>query len=87
MFSQPSTHRTIQLKGSDARVTRVTSADRDIAQRHLRTWVEDLQLAGYAADFARTVRGEAPDLVAVTFTLASAFLQTPGPAAGRRLEQ
>ncbi len=87
VFSQPSTHRTIQLKGSDARVTRVTSADRDIAQRHLRTWVEDLQLAGYAADFARTVRGEAPDLVAVTFTLASAFLQTPGPAAGRRLEQ
>jgi hypothetical protein len=85
VFSQPSTHRTIQLKGSDARVARVTGADRVIAQRHLQAWVQDLQLIGYAADFARTVRGEAPDLVAVTFTLASAFLQTPGPAAGTRL--
>jgi hypothetical protein len=36
VFSQPSTHRTIQLKGSDARITRVTGADRAIAQRHLR---------------------------------------------------
>jgi hypothetical protein len=87
VFSQPSTHRTIQLKGSDARVARVTGADRVIAQRHLQAWVQDLQLIGYAADFARTVRGEAPDLVAVTFTLASAFLQTPGPAAGTRLRQ
>ncbi|MCX7052618.1 MAG: hypothetical protein NTU56_00200 [Proteobacteria bacterium] len=87
VFSQPSTHRTIQLKGSDARITRVTGADRGIAQRHLRAWVQDLQLIGYAADFARAVRGEAPDLVAVTFTLAAAYLQTPGPAAGQRLEQ
>jgi hypothetical protein len=87
VFSQPSTHRTIQLKGSDARVARVTGADRVIAQRHLQAWVQDLQLIGYAADFARTVRGEAPDLIAVTFTLASAFLQTPGPAAGTRLRQ
>ncbi len=87
VFSQPSTHRTIQLKGSDARITRVTGADRGIAQRHLQAWVQDLQLAGYAADFASAVRGEAPDLVAITFTLASAFLQTPGPAAGQRLAQ
>ena len=87
VFSQPSTHRTIQLKGSDARVIRVTGADRAIAQRHLQAWVQDLQLIGYATEFARAVRGEAPDLVAVTFTLASAFLQTPGPAAGQRLEQ
>jgi hypothetical protein len=87
VFSQPSTHRTIQLKGSDARLTRVTGADRGIAQRHLLAWVQDLQLIGYAAEFARAVRGEAPDLAAVTFTLASAFLQTPGPAAGKRLAQ
>jgi hypothetical protein len=87
VFSQPSTHRTIQLKGSDARLTRVTGADRGIAQRHLLAWVQDLQLIGYAAEFARAVRGEALDLAAVTFTLASAFLQTPGPAAGKRLAQ
>ena len=87
VFSQPSTHRTIQLKGSDARLTRVTGADRGIAQRHLLAWVQDLQLIGYAAEFARAVRGEAPDLAAVTFTLASAFQQTPGPAAGKRLAQ
>jgi hypothetical protein len=87
VFSQPSTHRTIQLKGSDARVVRATAADRAIAQQHLHAWVQDLRLIGYATEFARAVRGEPRHLVAVAFTLASAFLQTPGPAAGQRLLQ
>ena len=60
VFSQPSTHRTIQLKGSDARIVRATRADRGIAQQHLHAWVQDLHLIGYATEFARAVRGEAP---------------------------
>lgn len=87
VFSQPSTHRTIQLKGSDARVVRAMGADRAIAQQHLHAWVQDLQLIGYGTEFARAVRGEPQHLVAVAFTLASAFQQTPGPAAGQRLQQ
>lgn len=85
VFSQPSTHRTLQLKGVDATVTRGTAADLRISRRHLAAWVADMQRLGYDADFARAVRGEGTDLAAINFSVAAAFEQTPGPAAGRRL--
>jgi len=83
VFSQPSTHRTIQLKGSDARVVKVTAADRAIAARHLRDWSEDLCRIGYTPEFANAVRGAAPRLAAIAFTPSAAFQQTPGPGAGQ----
>jgi len=83
VFSQPSTHRTIQLKGSDARVVKVTAADRAIAARHLRDWREDLCRIGYTPEFANAVRGAAPRLAAIAFTPSAAFQQTPGPGAGQ----
>jgi hypothetical protein len=83
VFSQPSTHRTIQLKGSDARVAKITAADRAIAARHLRDWSEDLCRIGYTPEFAHAVRGTAPRLAAIAFTPSAAFQQTPGPGAGQ----
>ena len=83
VFSQPSTHRTIQLKGSDARVVNLTAADRAIAARHLRDWSEDLCRIGYTPEFANAVRGAAPHLAAIAFTPSAAFQQTPGPGAGQ----
>jgi hypothetical protein len=83
--SQPSTHRTIQLKGSDARIVKVTAADRTVAARHLRDWSEDLCRIGYTPEFANAVRGEAPRLAAIVFTPSAAFQQTPGPGAGKPL--
>jgi hypothetical protein len=86
--SQPSTHRTIQLKGTDAEIVAVTAADRRIADRHLGAWVEELVSVGYPADFAAAVRGRAETgLAAIAFVPTSAFEQTPGPAAGTRLER
>ena len=86
--SQPSTHRTIQLKGTDAEIVAVTAADRRIADRHLGAWVEELVSVGYPADFAAAVRGRAETgLAAIAFAPTSAFEQTPGPAAGTRLER
>jgi hypothetical protein len=86
VFSQPSTHRTIQLKGDDAAIVPVTAAERRIADRHLLAWVADLVAAGFRADFAAAVRGRAERTVAaIRFTPTSAFEQTPGPAAGQRL--
>lgn len=86
VFSQPSTHRTIQLKGSDARLVRITAADRTIASRHLEAWVQELTGIGYRDDFARAVRGQAAQgMVAIAFTPTAAFQQTPGPGAGERL--
>jgi hypothetical protein len=86
VFSQPSTHRTIQLKGTDARVVRVSPRDRDLAERHLAAWVDELTAIGYRPEFARAVHGDAPDaMVALVFTPTAAFQQTPGPGAGDRL--
>jgi hypothetical protein len=83
VFSQPSTHRTIQLKGSDARVVKLTAADRAVAAQHLRDWSEDLCRIGYTPEFAHAVRGAAPRLAAIAFTPSAAFQQTPGPGAGQ----
>jgi len=83
VFSQPSTHRTIQLKGSDARVVKLTAADRAVAAQHLRDWSEDLCRIGYTPEFANAVRGAAPRLAAIAFTPSAAFQQTPGPGAGQ----
>ena len=85
VFSQPSTHRTIQLKGTDARLVAVTAADRAVAERHLGAWVDDLCRIGYTPAFADAVRGHPQRLVAIRFTPTAAFQQTPGPGAGQRL--
>ncbi len=86
VFSQPSTHRTIQLKGTDAKPVRVSRADRELAARHNEAWVKDLTSIGYREEFARAVHGHAPPgMVAISFTPTAAFQQTPGPAAGERL--
>ena len=83
VFSQPSTHKTIQLKGTDARVVPVTAADRATAQRHLREWAEDLGRIGYTAPFSAALHGGSGPLAAIRFTPTAAFQQTPGPDAGQ----
>ena len=86
VFSQPSTHRTIQLKGTDARVARVSPRDRDLVAQHLTAWVDELTAIGYRPEFAHAVHGGAPDaMIALVFTPTAAFQQTPGPGAGDRL--
>jgi hypothetical protein len=85
VFSQPSTHRTLQLKGSDATVAPAGRADFLTARQHLTAWVEDMQRIGYPATFARAVRGEPTEILVITFTPLAAFEQTPGPAAGQPL--
>jgi len=85
VFSQPSTHRTIQLKGDDARVVPVTAADRAAVRRHQQQWCADLASIGYGPAFAVAVHGGAGPLAAIRFTPTAAFQQTPGPGAGQPL--
>jgi len=86
VFSQPSTHETIQLKGTDARVVRVTAADRAAARQHRRVWSKDLERIGFGAEFAAALHGGTGELAAIRFTPTAAFQQTPGPAAGQPLK-
>jgi hypothetical protein len=86
VFSQPSTHRTIQLKGSDASVVRPKPSDRALVASHREDWIDELCSLGYSREFAEAFWGPLPEtLVAVAFTPSAAFQQTPGPAAGQPL--
>ena len=86
VFSQPSTHRTIQLKATDACVVRVTAADRAAVRQHLQAWSEDLGRIGLDARFAAALHGGTGELVAIRFSPVAAYQQTPGPAAGQPLK-
>ena len=86
VFSQPSTHRTIQLKGADATLGAVEPGDVELIEANAAAALADLALAGFPESFARTIFAyDTPDVVAVGFTPSTAFVQTPGPQAGRRL--
>jgi hypothetical protein len=84
VFSQPSTHRTIQLKGSDAASGTVGRRDRVLLAAQRGAWIEDLRRIGYPRDFAEALWGPLPRaLAAISFTPTAAFQQTPGPSAGQ----
>jgi hypothetical protein len=84
--SQPSTHRTVQLKATDAVVGTPQPGDEELVARQHAGFEADLVKLGYAPALPRTlVANDWPDVVAVTFTPTAAFVQTPGPGAGAPL--
>lgn len=83
VFSQPSTHRTIQVKGRDATLEPPGPDDPALAQRWTDGFVAELAALGYAEALVRAFLWcEPAELVAVGFTPCAAFQQTPGPRAG-----
>jgi hypothetical protein len=86
VFSQPSTHRTIQLKGTDAVVEPPAADDVGCAERWRAGFVAELAALGYAeALVGAFVWSDPAGLAAVSFTPSAAFQQTPGPRAGTPL--
>lgn len=85
VFSQPTTDRTLQLKGHDATVAPCTADDAALAERYLQGFVDEIGKLGFTAEVAHTILWHDRDLVAVHFTVAAAFEQTPGPTAGAPL--
>jgi hypothetical protein len=86
VFSEPSTHRTIQAKGSDATLLPCTDEDRALAEHHLSEFMLEIGQLGFAREVALTSLGAEGGMVAVRFTVAEAFEQTPGPQAGAPLQ-
>jgi hypothetical protein len=83
VFSLPSTHQSLQLKGSDAKVERLVKTDFKLVASYHRAFVEHLKSLGYSAElFEALLDCASDDLAAVTFTPSAAFSQTPGPGAG-----
>ena len=86
VFSEPASHRTVQLKATRAGLRPVDEADRPVLARYLASMEHEIGRAGYPVQVARTLLAHRlDDLVAVTFTPEQAFDQTPGPRAGSML--
>lgn len=88
VFSEPATHRTLQLKAERAEVGPVAPADREYAREHLAHVVAHIAALDYDEDGLRCYFHFAPEqLVAVSFVPTAAFEQTPGPGAGASLSR
>ncbi|MCF7995498.1 MAG: hypothetical protein K9L88_11725 [Chromatiaceae bacterium] len=86
VFSLPSSNRTVQLKGSDARVEAFDIADVAIIEEHIALFLEQVVPLGTSEAGARAILAYAPDdLATVVYTPSAAFSQTPGPKAGKPL--
>ena len=85
VFSEPSSHLTLQLKGHDATVAPCEAGDAALAEAYLQGMVEEIGQIGLPSQVAHTMLRHGDMLVAVHFTGAAAFEQTPGPAAGEPL--
>ena len=85
-FCLPSTHKTLQLKASDAQLRPPQPEDRFLVQRQAQAFGDDIALLNEPAELGRQLfAGEDADLVALVFTPLSLFDQTPGPRAGEPL--
>lgn len=86
VFSEPASHRTVQLKARTATIRAATEADRPTLDRYLASMEHEIGLVGYPVQMARAMLAyRLDDLVALTFTPEMAFDQTPGPRAGSAL--
>ncbi|WP_194721292.1 hypothetical protein [Noviherbaspirillum malthae] len=86
VFSRPSTHKTLQLKGRDATVGGLQPGDLDVVESYRCKFVRELEPMGFDEILIRSLLAAPPaDLVAVKFTPVEAYSQTPGPKAGEPL--
>lgn len=86
VFSEPSTHRTVQVKAGQVQLRDALATDTELLQRYLSAMEIQLQHVGFGPHYTRIMLAHRPeDVVAVTFTPEQAYDQTPGPRAGASL--
>lgn len=86
VFSLPSSNRTLQLKGVDARILPFDADDLPIIAAHVADFLREVLPLGLSEDVVRAVFAcETADLVTVVYSPSAAFSQTPGPKAGEPL--
>lgn len=88
VFSEPSTHRTVQVKASRVQLRDALATDNELLQRYLNAMEIQLERVGFGPHYTRIMLAHRPqDVVAVSFTPEQAYDQTPGPRAGASLPQ
>lgn len=86
VFSLPSSNRTLQLKGTDARIAPVTADDLAVIEDHIADFILEVIPLGMSEAMVRALLSYQPDdLVTITYSPSAAFSQTPGPKAGAPL--
>jgi len=86
VFSQPSTHRTLQVKADDARVRALRPDEAPIIARYVEAFAREIASLGHTEAQAHALfECRLEDLVAIDFVPNAAFEQTPGPKAGTPL--
>lgn len=85
-FSQPSSHRTVQLKGRDARIVEATRGDLAACRAHIADFAAEIGPFGWSSEYVDALLHLREDRVlCIRFSPDCAYQQTPGPAAGARL--
>lgn len=86
VFSRPSTHGTLQLKGTHAHIVPLEAGDRDLMRLYGQSFRDELAGVGCHDQFTSGItEGVEAEAIAVSFTPIAAFEQTPGPSAGQPL--
>jgi hypothetical protein len=86
VFSRPTTHGTLQVKGEHAHVAPLADGDRALMRVYAQSFGDEIGVIGFHEPFQHAIMaGAEEDAVAVTFTPTAAFEQTPGPTAGQPL--
>jgi len=87
VFTQPRSHRTVQVKSSHVRMRPADTRDLPVLQRYLANMEREIQSVGFDVAFTRQMLSfDRDDVVAISFEPTEAFDQTPGPKAGGRID-
>ncbi len=87
VFSRPTSHRTLQLKGTDGRIEPCCADDRQQVTAYLESLGAELRQLGHDTPFIASLLAAAEQtLLRACFTPSAAFEQTPGVNAGRPLK-
>ena len=85
--SEPSSHRSIQVKGERARIEAIAPGDERFVAGKVEAIVAHIAPLGYGEPALRAYFAFTPSaLTKVVFAATAAFLQTPGPGAGAPLK-
>ena len=88
VFTLPHTHETLQLKAARADVVPLAPGDAACIRAYVESLVEELCRVGFKETLGRAVMSSADEeSVGLSFEPTAAFVQTPGPKAGSRLER
>lgn len=85
VFSEPSTHRTLQLKGRALLLREAGPEHRDWLEAYRRRFADEVLPLGFSAEYARTTLQVCGTLWLVRIELREGFEQTPGAQAGTPL--